>query len=360
MTVSYVDRGGSHHELRETWRVVDNLPALVDADTVSTTAVSQGLDLEADETSRAKVLLFAPQVIDQHKKASAEGVAEVSEGGEAPSVMPRHFRARVVQTPSGTFGHIRIFSFGVRDPDAFLLEFVRLIGLLPQSGLIVDVRDNGGGHLYASEFLLQTLTPRRITPEPAQFLNSPLNLRICRAHQDGPQFAFGPWVRSMEQAVETGAIFSNAFPITPEGRANSIGQQYYGPVVLITNARCYSATDMFAAGFQDHEIGTVLGVDDNTGAGGANVWTHNLLSRLADEGTPGSPYMPLPKEAGMSAAMRRTLRVGALAGTPVEDLGVAPEQRHHMTRVDILKDNDDLLRRAGALLKAQLRPMPVR
>jgi Peptidase family S41 len=61
-----------------------------------------------------------------------------------------------------------------------------------------------------------------------------------------------------------------------------LGQRYYGPVVLITNARCYSATDTFTAGFADHRIGTILGVGPNTGAGGANVWTHGLLKALLD------------------------------------------------------------------------------
>ena len=40
---------------------------------------------------------------------------------------------------------------------------------------------------------------------------------------------------------------------------NGIGQVYYGPVVLITDALSYSATDIFAAGFQDNEVGLVLG-----------------------------------------------------------------------------------------------------
>src|SRR3712207_9255760 len=103
----------------------------------------------------------------------------------------------------------------------------------------------------------------------------------------------------MERALETGAIFSSAFPITPVDGANRRGQRYFGPVVLVTDARCYSATDIFAAGFQDHAIGKVLGVDDNTGAGGANVWTHGLLARLLDEAVhdPGSPYVALPHGA---------------------------------------------------------------
>lgn len=150
---------------------------------------------------------------------------------------------------------------------------------------------------------------------------------------------------SMEQSVETGATFSAALPLTPEDLANRIGQQYFGPVVLITNARCYSATDMFAAGFQDHAIGTVLGTDDNTGAGGANVWEQGQF--MEDFPVASSPYLPLPNGAGMRVAIRRSLRVGERAGTPLEDLGVVPDERHRMTRRDLLEGNVDLMARAA-------------
>ena len=40
-------------------------------------------------------------------------------GQELTTVMPGVFRARPVQTASGVFGHIRIFTFSVEDPDAF-------------------------------------------------------------------------------------------------------------------------------------------------------------------------------------------------------------------------------------------------
>lgn len=221
------------------------------------------------------------------------------------------------------------------------------------------MRGNGGGHIFASEFTLQTLTPRRITPEPVQFIATPLNLRIVAKHKDNPAgIDLGPWFRSLDQATETGATFSHAVPITPEDGANQVGQVYQGPVVLVTDARCYSATDIFAAGFQDHGIGPVLGVDDNTGAGGANVWTHGLLKQLLEVPTPdpNSPYKPLPRQANMRVSIRRTLRVGAQSGTPLEDLGVVPDVRHRMTRDDLLAGNKDLLDRAGALLA----DMPVR
>ena len=160
-------------------------------------------------------------------------------------------------------------------------------------------------------------------------------------------------------ATETGSVFSAAKSITPTDGANELGQTYHGPVVLVTDARCYSATDIFSAGFADHAIGTILGVDDNTGAGGANVWTHGLLSQLLQLPAPAdseSPYGALPNGANMRVAIRRTLRVGELSGTPVEDLGVRPDVLHKLTRADLLEDNVDLLDAAGELLAG----MPVR
>ncbi len=367
VVVTYRSTGGNVHELRHEWLVVDNLPpSLKDEAALTTAAASMGVDVETDAANRAKALLFAPGVLGQ-LRAGIDPIGTLDEGigvaaaadGDLTTRMPGVFRARAVTTASGVFGHIRIFTFAVRDPGVFLGEFVRLIRMLPQNGLIVDVRDNGGGHIHASEFTLQTLTPRQVTPEPVQFVSSPLNLRICRKHRDpAGQIDLGPWVSSLEQAREIGAAFSGATAMTPADGVNAIGQQYHGPVVLVINARCYSATDIFAAGFADHQIGPVLGTDSNTGAGGANVWPHSLLKALldADPADSASPYRRLPKGASMRVAIRRTLRVGEQSGTPLEDLGVQPDHLHLMTARDVLEGNVDLMDRAGELLAV----MPVR
>ncbi|MFD3399586.1 S41 family peptidase [Kribbella sp. NPDC058693] len=362
VTLTYVGLDGSNQELREQWKVATNLPPMTDLDAVSEASALMGLDLDSDEKSRAKKALYVRDVVELERGQSSAELATPAAvaGADLPTTMPGVFRAREVVTSSGNFGHLRIFTFSVQDPVAFRDEFVRLAAILPQNGLIVDVRDNGGGHIYASEFTLQTMTPRRISPEPVQFISTPLNLKICRRHKDNPAgIDLGPWFDSLDLAIETGAQYSAAKPITPEDGANDVGQTYHGPVVLITDARVYSATDIFTAGFADHEIGTILGVDDNTGAGGANVWTHGLLASLLNEPPPPdetSPYIALPNGANLRVAIRRTLRVGKLAGTPVEDLGVKPHETHRMTKADLLDGNVDLLNKAGALLAA----LPVR
>jgi C-terminal processing protease CtpA/Prc len=185
-----------------------------------------------------------------------------------------------------------------------------------------------------------------------QFINSPLTLALSRRYDD-----LDVWEPSIAQSVETGAIQSLAFPITSPESFESIQRVYPGPVVLITDALCYSATDIFAAGFQDHNIGKVLGTSGNTGAGGANVWTHSdlyaLVGRLGLNNPVHDAFDPLPHGAELRVAIRRCLRVREKAGIPVEDLGINPDVIHRLTRQDILGDNDDLLETAGKLLAAQ-------
>ncbi|HYR75302.1 MAG TPA: S41 family peptidase [Pyrinomonadaceae bacterium] len=247
-------------------------------------------------------------------------------------------------------GYIRLFTFAVDDPDQFVQEFKRVIKheRFPQEGLIIDVRGNGGGQIRAGERLLQLFTPRRIKPELFEFINTPLNLEICK--RAPKNWELSKWAKSIEEAVVTGAIYSSGFPFDSEESCNDIGQVYHGPVIVITDALSYSTTDMFAAGFQDNEVGEILGTSDNTGAGGANNWYYeDLMSALSKN--PNSPFKPLPKGADLGIAIRRSIRVGPREGKLLEELGVEPDKRYCMTKRDLLKGNVDLIRYAVKLLR---------
>lgn len=309
-----------------------------------------GMDERAERFRRAKKRLFNPDaVVEEKRVADFKGkVPPTTDALKKANVIatsrPDEITARIVETDSGKFGYLRLWSFFMNDYNvsAFLVEVIRLLTEeLPNNGLIIDVRGNGGGFVIASEFLLQFLTPRHITPEPSQFIATAATLDLAKAVP-----SMEPWVDSLEQAVSTGALHSAGIPLSPEDLINSIGQLYFAPVVLLTDAYCYSACDMFAAGFQDHDIGIILGVDDATGAGGANVLGHDMLVEDWEDG----PLEPLPGGASMRVSLRRTLRVGKRSGQVVEDIGVKPDLLHEMTAVDLLQSNRDLLNQAGALL----------
>jgi C-terminal processing protease CtpA/Prc len=243
-------------------------------------------------------------------------------------------------------GYLRLFSFDVEESDDLVNEIKRVIteDNFPGQGLIIDVRGNGGGKIRAGERILQFFTPRRIKPELFEFINSAVNLEIC---QRDPRYH--PWAASIAEAVVTGATYSLGFPVSSDKDCNNIGQLYHGPVILITDALSYSTTDMFAAGFQDNEVGQVLGTSDNTGAGGANVWSYDDLAKAVGKSS-RSRFKPLPRKADLAIAMRRSIRVGQREGRPLEELGIAPDYRHYMTKRDLMNNNVDLVTHAAHLI----------
>ena len=245
------------------------------------------------------------------------------------SELPDVFSFRSVDTAVGTFGYVRIWTFDVDQHRRLLQEFLRILSLLPSEGIILDVRGNGGGSIIAGEAMLQVLTPRRITPESFHFLSTPLMSELTHKLDD-----LKPWTESMERAVATGDLYSQGFPLASPDWYNLAGQRYHGRVALIVDALCYSTTDIVAAGFQDHDIGVILGTSTQTGAGGANVWDLDDL-RAAFDPDPAR-FPTLPDKATFRVAVRRCTRVGPHSGDPLEDLGVAipPENVYPMTKKD--------------------------
>jgi Peptidase family S41 len=355
VTLTFVD--GS--EVRLAWQVIapqqlDRNVVVADPGEGVPVAAAMALDVRAEVLRRVRKGLFDGQGIRAEEDMKAYRASALSAPADAPvSVMPDVFpRFGTVTTARGKFGYIRLATFSPPstvlgpDVDGAVAEFVRILRTMPSSGLILDVRSNGGGVVWFGERILQTLSPRPITPEPFQFVTTPFTHRIASAlgwlHE---------WADPLATAISIGAGFSQGFPITPTAQCNDIGQIYQGPVVLVTDALCYSTTDIFAAGFQDHEIGVVLGCHGNTGAGGANVWDYDFLRRLGIE---DNPFVELPGQTNMRVAVRRSTRVGGRAGVPLEDLGVEPNDRHFITRDDLLNNNIDLIEHAGEILSNML------
>jgi hypothetical protein len=351
--VGYRD-GATDRELRIDWNVFEPDPAPPGGGggggnaSKSKTAVLKrmagyGVDLRTELARRAKKALFNSKAMATERQA-----ARRSKGGPAvnladTSTMPDVFAFRSVNGPGGPYGYIRIWTFMVNEDDAFVNEFVRIASLLPKNGLIIDVRGNGGGNILCAERLLQVLTPGAVEPSLLSFVNSQLTQRICKDND-----FVNEWAPSIEQAVETGEVYSQGFSILALADYNNVGQRYQGPVLLITDPLCYSATDIFSAGFQDNQIGPILSAGGRTGAGGANVWGHDLLRQLLPGA--GGPFIELPKDASFRVAIRRVIRAGTHRGLPLEDLGVSPDALHNMTKNDLLNDNADLVAQAAQML----------
>lgn len=244
-------------------------------------------------------------------------------------------RYGVVHTPSGRCAYLRIFSFEVPDPNAFLQKIASILAQLPQERLIIDLRGNPGGQIPAGQGLVRMLTSKPIEPAPIAFRAT----RTIAALAQAPMFA--QWQRSLQLQTATANVWAQSFPIV-EYYDNVPDFRYAGRVATIIDALCYSTTDFFAADFVDNNVGPVIGTDANTGAGGANVWPWSVLVQFAQyQGIKG--LQALPAGYDLNISMRRAYRTGANAGLPIEDLGVPAQFKHNLTRRDLLEENADLI-----------------
>lgn len=271
-----------------------------------------------------------------------------------PRARPLHYRE---VGSDEVYGYLRIHSFDV-DHDGledYLSAAAAGIRRAPAAGLIIDIRANPGGSIVAAERLLQMLSPEPIIPERLQFLNTPEVAAMGRRYferlvaQETPAPGEATFERLSREASHAGAqyIFS---PPTEGDRGPDLGTGLYdGPKVLIVDALTYSAGDIFAAGFQDQELGTVIGTDARTGGGGGNVWEYDFVRDYA----PSHLLDPLPRNASFDVAVRRATRVGVNGGTAIEDVGVSVDAdlradppaplRHRLKRRDVLGETNAAL-----------------
>ncbi|MBO8200898.1 peptidase S41 [Streptomyces smyrnaeus] len=323
--LTYRTRAGRRRETRLPWRVrAAEWRAGRAQDPVPTLATSLGIDAGNEATRQIKRALFAPP--------------------QARRPSPRAFRGvvayRTQRLRGRSYGYLRIFSFNVSGARLFAEHLARMVARAPSEGLIVDIRGNPGGHVPAAESALQILSGHPVVPVSFSLPTTRSALVLARSNP-----SFRVWSSSIRDAVETGEVHSQGFPLTDPEAVTAGLPRYTGPKILITDALSYSAADIFAAGFQDNDLGPVLGTAWRSGGGGANVWTHELLRVWLPE-----LLGELPRGAGFRVALRRATRTRGNVDVPLEDLGVQADEVHELTERDVTGRNQDLLTAAAALL----------
>jgi hypothetical protein len=348
VTIGYVDLDGIERELRVDWRIVAPRRAATSgqgADGKGNLAFA--IDPAAETHRRVKKLLFVPQLwLADQRAARTPSKASVADGEWLPTSMQDALAAMVYPLGRTRVGYLRLWSFDVADDDAYLAEVIRLLGLLPDRGLIIDLRANPGGLIWAAERMLQLLTPGTVVPNRFSLLATSLTRAMAAAPQN--QVELAPWKQSLDDAVAEGEPYSSAVPITPFDACNNIGQVYGGRAVAIVDPNTYSAGDLFAAGFADNQIGPVISVGEATGAGGANVWQPEHVQD-ALLGTEFEQSL-LPAGISYTLAVRRATRAGPAEGAAIEDVGVRGDFQYAMTEQDLIGKNERLLSFAGRLV----------
>lgn len=192
-------------------------------------------------------------------------------------------------------GYIRYGSFNSGVGNGNLDEALSYLSVC--NGLIIDVRDNGGGELTNS------------TRIAARFTNEKVLTGYIR-HKTGPGHS----------------DFSEPKPIYLEP-SNSI--RWQKKVVLLTNRRCYSATNDFVNAMRSIESGKIIQLGDRTGGG---------------SGLPFTSELPNGWSIRFSACPHYDKNMQS-----IED-GIAPHITVHMLPEDQLKNKDTLIEEAFKVL----------
>ncbi|MDF9800547.1 hypothetical protein OKW21_005810 [Catalinimonas alkaloidigena] len=163
-------------------------------------------------------------------------------------------------------------------------------------GLVIDVRNNGGGSLKNVEKIVSRFADEKRLVHYWQYKNGP-------GHND----------------------FTEPIPkyVEPKGK-----YQYKGPVVILTNRSCYSATNFFVQIMKNFP--NVLVVGDSTGGGG---------------GLPINRELPNGWRYRFSSTVTTTV-----SGENIED-GVAPDLKINMRQEDMDEGKDTLIERAFEIIK---------
>jgi hypothetical protein len=341
VVIDYIDLLGEPRTIRFQWDGLKPLQAPNAGQKSLATRFRRSIHMEAEAVRRAKKYRF------NH----ALWKAERGRGGKkakSAKAFADFLSARSVTTKSGKFGYLRIWSFDVDDDEAFIDAASSMLGKLPDRGLIIDIRNNPGGLIWAAERLLQIFTPNVVQPTKFALRATSTTAEMARAAFNRDEL--GPWTDSLTSAESTGEPYSAHIPITSPEQCSNIGQRYGGPVVVVCDANTYSSGDLFAAGIVDNGIGPLVCIGDATGAGGANVWS---AQDIADALRPARlAPAKLPKGVDFTMSIRRAVRGGASDGALIEDAGVAG-QRYDMTGTDISHGNKDLIEHCARMLAAQ-------
>ena len=321
---------------------------------------------------KGKIAAPPPEVRPGFPELSFPEVFEVHHTGEADWA---HWLT-APKYPGKKFGYVRIRRF----PDTYeasvndfenILHWLNEQDLAPD-GLLLDIHSNPGGNIAEAESMLQLLSSKPIKPARFHYPNteaiqnilsaisSPERIDATLSRLPSNQGAcvstaaelFEAWANGVLDGAGSGSAVTDGRPITTGGKANERGQVYRAPIVLLTDACTYSAADIFAGGFQDHRIGIVIGVDKNTGGGGASSWRH-AKELLQLKPLTGLPIKRLPKHAAFGMAIQRSARVKEYNGYPVEDRGVKSDIHYKRTFEDLLHDSKYLLRFACGVLAEQ-------
>lgn len=273
------------------------------------------------------------------------------------------YEAFEIQSTSGTYGYINIKSFDPEKPSEFsgsdfeyleyvVNEFSKTLSNMSYRGIVVDISDNGGGYAFLGKITFELLTDKNVPPIPV--VSRATNLTVSMYSQTSSRI-YSIYRAAVKQSFSIGEQFTGpvAYLFNVSNLYDGLEpirrypQVFTGKLILVTDAKSYSTSDLLASWVRDTKAGTVVGLDDSTGGGGASIRYFSFLQSTFAE----TFKTELPSDVDFTTASIRLFRNGKrLGGTLLENFGVRPDKRYYTTIRDVTNNNADFLEYLGAEL----------
>lgn len=240
----------------------------------------------------------------------------------------------------GVFGVLKLESFVPEElsVDEVIAEVARILKteFKGTQGVIFDVRNNGGGYIALAEKMVQLFTPRTVQPLEFRLKNSSMNQTYWN------RWPTDPFNLRMLEAQNLRTHYTRPLALNRVADVNKLDQAYFGPVAVLMNSNCYSSCDMFSAIMQDHQVGTIFGEDENTGAGGANNISIKDIFRSLPENLRGVFAVPMPAGQDIGFSWRQTVRsFGTRRGDLIENTGIIADEVIPASAMDLVSEDSE-------------------
>lgn len=252
------------------------------------------------------------------------------------------FAAEIVQTQFGKVGRLFLPSFNANVSNGLVAELTRVLKLMPETGLVLDVRKNRGGQSDFAKTLVELVSNVTVPDQDQAIRASDLMGSLLFFDETG--------INLSDEELEILKIqrigVATALRAGEEFTGPGIGlwpprerqdQVYFGPIITVADGLTYSAGDVFALFQVDLEVSPLVLTSDNIGAGGASTTTYSALVEISPDVFP-----PLPQDVDFFFSSSRYYRTGWAKGALVESFGVEPDIRYYPTRNDALQADVDL------------------
>ncbi len=286
-TVDFVDRSGEQRAIRVPWiyarksDVVPNFTALGNLSNLSLQPKnepvdpSQLFDHDADEYN------FSETDHPELNAAKSGQPVEVFLTPENSSVS-LNMAAKDISTTQGQISVITIHDFFAMSPTTFFREFQRLLLFdMPQTGVVIDIRGNYGGNLRLCQATVSLFTSKIIKLMTFSLRTTPVTLapfKYWLVEERNLTAAQSEILKSALRAEKIGDSFFAKREMYAESINGYSGPRYSGPVVLLTDAATYSASEVLAATVKNNGAGILVGVHASTGGGGSSVISTPAIS----------------------------------------------------------------------------------